>query len=781
MHRSPHRSNCKFIRSAFAVLLTAALLLSGCGDSSKPSEDADTPQASAISTGQPSGTAASSNEEGGLLGYRVTERFIPDPETTLLDAPELKAKFPPVTEAPDAKLTLSLQDSFSTDGVLLLLYKIVYITEEYEEVPSFGYCLSVLEPPYEQFSNYTFSAELFGELQEDSSILVPFVTHIVSAGREGVYLYLSDSIGLYSGLDNSRHLDEIEMGVAPARLALYPAGETLYAVSPYSGGTFGSFTTYDEDLNPVLTQNLEHSLSGCLSSGSETLWYGFDSNGSLGVWDKPNGTRLFSLGNMVADSSDFLLARAPGGGFVLADTSSVWTGTGDEPLQKILSFSQKGYILQELLAISVDQDDRISLIVRFEDKLCLLTLEQTDTPDKQVITVVCSISGFDGVIAAFNRQNENYQVVLVNPFESGDIDAYRRQLQLDLSAGGGPDLLEPWLIDLEGGIRNGFLEPLDDVVENPEDYWPAALESGKWDGVQYAIPYHMVLSFLVASESLAGGQDSWTLAQMMDAVQGSPAQALQKDLDSLDIVLEYGLKPHDNPSFIDYEAGVSHLAEQPFIDFLEFAKEYGDDLYYSADESEAAEYYQDGRLAVHLLEMTYPNDLLFARSCFQDREVLIGMPAAGGRGVYMEGNQFCLSSNSQCKEGAKEFLRYLISEEGQTKLVRSNNEQYGPFIPDIFSCRRDVTEQSLQYYQENVPKGGSNERLGVRTEYAPLDETQLEQFRALFEDARPAWDIPSAIYDMVSEELSPYFAGDCSAQEAAEKLNNRVQLYFDEQ
>ena len=46
-------------------------------------------------------------------------------------------------------------------------------------------------------------------------------------------------------------------------------------------------------------------------------------------------------------------------------------------------------------------------------------------------------------------------------------------------------------------------------------------------------------------------------------------------LDSMDIVLRYGLATRDNPQFIDYDAGISHLAEQPFIDFLEFAKNYG--------------------------------------------------------------------------------------------------------------------------------------------------------------------------------------------------------------
>ena len=59
-------------------------------------------------------------------------------------------------------------------------------------------------------------------------------------------------------------------------------------------------------------------------------------------------------------------------------------------------------------------------------------------------------------------------------------------------------------------------------------------------------------------------------------------------------------------------------------------------------------------------------------------------------------------------------------------------------------------------------------------------ETQMEQIRSLFDDARSDWPWPQEIYNMAYEELAPYFDGDCSAEEAVGKLDNRVQLYFDE-
>lgn len=37
-----------------------------------------------------------------------------------------------------------------------------------------------------------------------------------------------------------------------------------------------------------------------------------------------------------------------------------------------------------------------------------------------------------------------------------------------------------------------------------------------------------------------------------------------------------------------------------------------------------------------------------------------------------------------------------------------------------------------------------------------------------------------AVYRIIMEELNPYFDGSISAQEAAERLQNRVQLYLNE-
>lgn len=76
------------------------------------------------------------------------------------------------------------------------------------------------------------------------------------------------------------------------------------------------------------------------------------------------------------------------------------------------------------------------------------------------------------------------------------------------------------------------------------------------------------------------------------------------------------------------------------------AKDYSDNLYYTADSSNAATYYQDGQLAVCYQNISSPSDLLFSHECFEGEEVLIGYPSPQGRVVYMSTSNLYLNNAS---------------------------------------------------------------------------------------------------------------------------------------
>ena len=88
---------------------------------------------------------------------------------------------------------------------------------------------------------------------------------------------------------------------------------------------------------------------------------------------------------------------------------------------------------------------------------------------------------------------------------------------------------------------------------------------------------------------------------------------------------------------------------------------------------------------------------------------------------------------------------------------------------------------SLKVYDEIVDMELRKDNTGmVQLDILYTDE-MIEQFYFILENAKPSNYHADVIYSIVAEELTPYFSGDISAQEAAKKLDSRVQLYLDEQ
>ena len=63
----------------------------------------------------------------------------------------------------------------------------------------------------------------------------------------------------------------------------------------------------------------------------------------------------------------------------------------------------------------------------------------------------------------------------------------------------------------------------------------------------------------------------------------------------------------------------------------------------------------------------------------------------------------------------------------------------------------------------------------------PITDEQVERLLYLVENARGDKLKDEIIYEILYDELELYYSGDITAKEVAEKIQNRVQLYLDEQ
>lgn len=747
-----------------AIFSLICILLAGCGDSPQPAQD------TGVQGVEPSVEETLTPPED-RISYIITETELPLSEDALTQ-----------DILRDDNWVAGEKETRFWNGSI---YRLSDLFEMVGEMNIFaGACVQVLAPPYDHWEN---QAIIYRE-EEDSDL---WVEALVGTIENGVLLEMR------SMADNKSYIAQLEWNgelevlfEMPRELSnadviwstpnfWYQEGEKYWAFSD-QGKTLTVFDgTGQQESSRSLTGRVKGDLE--IPAGGERIWYGFDQK-ELVLWDEPGGQVLARITDQIDQNGDWAIGYSPAGELFLADVNRVWSYDGNT-VREAFVFGEMDYFLQELYWFGFGEDGVMSFLESCDGSQCLLTAEIGPVPEKQEIFIVVNNKNpaLEKLAARYNRRSQRYHVTLTAAMEEAEPAEYRMRIQTEMTTGGGPDLVGDWIVDIQDCVDHGYLEPMDEVIDDRLPFLPAALATGERNGELYGIPYECYPYFLTVSRKLADAP-SWTLEQMYEAVQNSPAEALEAGATGVEIIMAYGLHDEENRVFIDWEKGESHLTEEPFLELMAFVKEYADQEGYLR--SEEGERLADGRIAGRQIVLNSPAALKAAEGCFNGEAACIGYPRESGSGIYMEAQRFYLNRNAGNREGAIDFLRYLISEEGQQRYMDYSSMDYaskGNGSWTRLPVRRSLVQKGLDRYQRNPPKMEGFYIEGVYYKSDRLDEEQVEVFWRVLDNAVPAVFRSDDIWFMVDEELQPYFNDARSAEEAAAALHSRVQLYLDEQ
>ncbi len=135
------------------------------------------------------------------------------------------------------------------------------------------------------------------------------------------------------------------------------------------------------------------------------------------------------------------------------------------------------------------------------------------------------------------------------------------------------------------------------------------------------------------------------------------------------------------------------------------------------------------------------------------------MPGVGeeeGFGIYSN-SLIGMVSNGECPEGAKDFLEFLFLE-----LPQETGSDGGGF---------PLNEEALEHVLREVYLDG-----------VPADPVRVELTKTVIQKAdHYTYTLRNDFISAILEEGSRYFSGQITAEKAAAYIQNRVQLYLDEQ
>lgn len=346
----------------------------------------------------------------------------------------------------------------------------------------------------------------------------------------------------------------------------------------------------------------------------------------------------------------------------------------------------------------------------------------------------------------------------------------------ELAAGKGPDMLCLWADDerLRTLYEKGVLADLTGLVpkETLDQVFPGILEAGSVNGSLVGLGVSGMAATMVTSNEL-WQQDSWTVEDIMGIVEVHP------DLEGM-FILKGGRM---EPSLNLYWMGLQHMEKSPFVDFginecyfgdtqfqkfLELAKTYGEK---PVALKEISTLIKEGRCIATLEDVSWPSSFVEAMEEYGEECHFIGCPGQTDYSGYW--TSLCLivvNKESEYLDTIAEFLSYLLDVESQQKV-------------DGFSVREDVVRQNVywaEWSEEWLYKFSMGEMEVSCYFTKPNGESYIEDYVEFLRKLGPMPGYGSVISDVVLEEAEYYFNGDKSAEQVAEIIDNRVQMYLNE-
>lgn len=371
----------------------------------------------------------------------------------------------------------------------------------------------------------------------------------------------------------------------------------------------------------------------------------------------------------------------------------------------------------------------------------------------------------------YSRQHPGIKIKVQELEETNGHEEAFNRFAMELVAEKGPDMFLLSRKDLEVLQDKGVLAEVSEFLPEglEEKIFPGVLQYGTVEGKLYGISCFCAVNTIAVSSSVWPGE-TWDWKDILGLMEAGEAsgggfQSILGDYEYpsgklLDILAILGMNAGQS-SFLDREAGICRFATEDFASLLELCREYGRESGRNLSSGESLAYQFGGQLRSFSETMAGLGE---GYHC-------VGYPVDSGFGGFVECS-FCIAVNAKTEqeEIIRDFLKFVFSDRKQGEL-------------GILSVRRDILSGGVREHTE-LGKGpifwqGNGNFIELAGK--PDGSSFLPEYLDILEKgtALPGWDADMG--GIILEEAEAYFRGDKTADEAAEIIQKRIQLYLEEQ
>ena len=471
--------------------------------------------------------------------------------------------------------------------------------------------------------------------------------------------------------------------------------------------------------------------------------------------------------------------------------------TADGQLVKLLDFVSSRVVPTEVYAVSYVGEGKFAAYTTSNEgirSLVLLTVRPDDyvvNREKVILAVDGMDSGADSYAGNFNKSSDEYEIE-VRHYEHGSDD-----LRADVLSDSSPDIYYYMDLDTVQSYTNiGAFADMYELMDkygglSREDIMPNVLEAYETGGKLYFMSDKFYANCNVAwSEVLGKEYSNWTMDEFFEVVENMPEDMYIGDKWSFDS--RHGLFSYlcqDNvEQWVDFDNNTCDFNSESFIKTLELCRDLKivheeiPDYENMTDEEmlaleewnavllknkEALIGWGGGSMSTHAVMMFAQLYGLGIKDV-----TLIANPTKNGGGTINGQNYYSVLSSGNCTEGGWAYMCWLLSQKQQ--------EQVSYYL---FPVRKEsfykCTEKLKQ--QENEYNKGSSTVNGYFYEYDLMGiNEQYDYIVGFIEKCNSLGGFRSKVREILDDEYKSFAAGDVTAEECAERIQSRMEIYLSE-
>ncbi|MDO5475857.1 MAG: hypothetical protein Q4F43_01945 [Eubacteriales bacterium] len=535
----------------------------------------------------------------------------------------------------------------------------------------------------------------------------------------------------------------------------------------------------------------------CRSPQEEVLLIGMDGNQS-GIWlVDPESGRLTA--EEMKTGQDRSLSSVSDGRdgyrYFLTEEDGVYgiPEDGSEPVCLLNYIGSDLNVDAVQGALVLSKESIVLVLTPGGEDTGVVLLRKTDPEtieDRKILTLGCTYADTDlrRTVLDFNRTSKDCRIVIQEyPYNEEGISP----LTAAILSGDLPDLiLISGDMPVQSYAAKGMFEDLEPWLEKDgtfsrDDYLENILDAFRINGHMYTVVPGFTVSGLMGKKKDFGENSGATIAELDQMIRdrGLRYERALGPMGREDVLAWLMYNAMDQ--YVDWDTGTCRFGSESFVNLLEFSARFPKEIDYTKLDLEALD--AGMRAGDQLVRDTYLYDfapyMMNRYGYIGEETVFMGYPGVEGSLPAAEAQiEIAMSHAARDKEACWEFLSSFYKESFQEKIEYSfpvsrkalEKKAEEAMQPEIFTYT-DADGKTVEQEQKNtLVLSGAEISIPV-----PSRE-DVDAVLQILESVKSRSSTNPAIYRIIQEETGAFFAGQKSAQETADIIQSRVQIYVDE-